>query len=957
MSPGSGTMTKAVYVAIIFFAGFFCAVSLPAVGFSQSQGVRDEGLPRYEINASLDIQNRRVSAIQKVYFRNNTAVAVPSLYFHIYPHRSYTTDDIRMMNRYAGYFKVDPYPEGFQSGDLSVTEVFAGEAKLAYSVEGGDRTILKIDLYEPLLPGRSVEIEMRFLLDIPHSYGRFGWHKDIITLTRWYPILSVLDGKGWHTNPYYIFHQPFFSEAAYYKLVLTVPAGQKAVAGCPAVSSIANGDGTETVVFENDQPMRDLGLGISANFRKVTVVQGGYSINSFYAAAAEKPGAVKAAEYAAGLMRYHEERFGKYPYKEFSIVPGYLGFGGDQSSGLIFIDTRMYRLPGFLSRYFDFLVSHETGHQWFYNIVGSDEYREMFIDEAMNSYWTLRYLEDKYGYDAKVLDLPRWISRVVPNFSFRSATISRYMLLAGNGYDRPVIGPLSGFKEPSSIFALAYGKGSAVLMMLESLIGRDAFDRAVARYAREYRFRNFSVESLIRITAEESGKDTRTFLEQWLVTDKYCDFRIKSVSNNIVTVENLGDLSMPVETLIKYSDGSVAKDFWETGKGSRVIGSPGSAKAVSAVIDPDNAALLDRDRTNNRWPRKVALKLVPLYFFAYEMPFFQDASAYNAVAGPSAGGSSLGLASSASKPYDYTLRLSSVYDFNGKAFDSKFGYDIAHINGSHNSAGFELFDYDSRKEKHDVSGGKLYYRRELWPANYGLFAINDHVSLYLIRDRKFDSSGNFGGREDIRNMIYRKKNEAIAGIAGSFGRFGPYGDPSYGWRFIPTQEIAGHFFGGGEAFWRSSVEVQNYYLVSGRLQHKLATRIKAGWGEHSHKDLFDIGGSGSLRGYGSKEIQGSHCFFAGVEYRFPVLKDLKIYLPFDIANLNSIQGVFFIDAGKAWHSSYKESDFKKNAGLGLRFHFNICGGLERTSVRVDAAKPVNDPKQDIHYWFGINQAF
>ena len=424
--------------------------------------------PNYDIRARLDIARHSISATQTVTFTNGSDQSVSQLYFHIYPHRRYTKQEIRDMNRYAGYFKVNAYPEGFQTGDLNVTAVRSAGAPLSYIIEGPDRTILAVDLAHALAPGDAVTVELSFSVQIPHSYGRFGWHKNIISLTRWYPILSVLDNSGWHNYPFYIYHQPFFSDAAYYTLALTVPQDQQVVGGCVAARSTPNKDGTKTVTFEKALPMRDLGVGISADFREVTLAQGEYTITAYYIDG-NRDAARRAAGHAAALMRFYEARFGPYPYKQFSIVPSYLGFGGDQSSGLIFIDTRLYRLPAVLSRYFDFLVSHETGHQWFYNIVGSDEYKEMFLDEGMNSYWVLRYLEDTYGYNAKLLALPKGLEWVIPNFSFRDSTVARYIYLAKSGYDRPVIGELSSFREPSSIFALAYGKGCAVLMMLEAL--------------------------------------------------------------------------------------------------------------------------------------------------------------------------------------------------------------------------------------------------------------------------------------------------------------------------------------------------------------------------------------------------------------------------------------------------------------------------------------------------------
>jgi outer membrane protein assembly factor BamA len=353
----------------------------------------------------------------------------------------------------------------------------------------------------------------------------------------------------------------------------------------------------------------------------------------------------------------------------------------------------------------------------------------------------------------------------------------------------------------------------------------------------------------------------------------------------------------------------------------------------------------------------LKLRPVPVYFFGYELAMMLDPNAYTAVVGPGVRNSALGLTASVQKPYDQIVRLSSGYDGNGKAVDTRLGYELAHIGKTHTSAGFELFDYESRKAGYDRSGGKVYVRRDLWPASYGMFSVNDHATAYFIRDQRFDSAGGFGGKEDIRNAIYRKRNEAIVGVAGSFGRYGPADDPNHGWRVIPTQEFAGHFAGGTESFWRSSVELQRYLLVSQRHQHKLALRGKIGSGGACDKNLFEIGGADGLRGYGTRDLKGSSMLLGGVEYRLPLADSLKIYLLDNIACLRTIQSVIFYDVGKSWYNDFADEPFKKDAGVGLRLHFDLGGILERVVVRVDVAQAIHEKGEDPSVWFGLSQAF
>jgi len=909
--------------------------------------------PRYKMDVILDATNHTIRADQTVVFTNNTQDILNEVFFHIYPHRNYTPEEIGFIYRYAGYFKINPYPEGFEKGDMKIESVAIGKQPLDYSIEGEDETILRVKLLTPLNPGASVEIKIAFIVDIPHCFGRFGWHQDIITLNRWYPILSVIDEEGWHNYPFYLYHQPYFSEASFYRVKLALPKDEVVAHTGSLLREDDNGDGTKTLFIETRLPVRDFSLGISRRFKVYSEEGDGVKINSFYLPEDEIR-AKEACIFARDLMKFFGEIFGKYPYEEFNIVPSYLGYGGHESSSLIFIDTRAYKLPGFLIRYFDFLVSHETGHQWFYNMVGSNEYKETFLDEGINSYWLLNYIENKYGYNAKVMILPESVRWLIPNFSFRDSRIARYNFLVRNGYDRPLLGKLSSFKEPSSIFALAYGKGSMVISMLKSLMGEETFLRAMRRYVESFKFKNAKLTDFIRICEEESKRKLGWFFDQWLKTDKQCDYAVSVVEGRSILLERKGQIQMPLEVLVEMDDGEERVFTWEGKEAAKIIDFDKDIKRVR--IDPKDA-LLDIDKTNNIWPRLLHIKPVPLYFFAYEIPIFLKQDAYNVVFGPDIDVfDSLGVKATLQKPDDNILYIKSGYDFNGETIKSTLGYQIRHLGNSHLALGFELFNWESNHREEDVSGGKIYLRRELWPAPYGLGEINDHVTLYMVRNRKFEGLSTLSGAEDIEHLYYRKKDETIFGIEGTLARCGPYPDPIFGWKFIPTQEFGVHALGGKESFWRSTIEFDTYRLVFPG--QKVASRFKFGWGEAHDKRLFQLGGDEGLRGYGRKTVEGARMFLASLEYRITVLDNLGLYGLDNIIHLDTIQIVPFFDVGKAWFASFNDSSFKKNVGLGFRVYLDVVGFLERLGIRLDIAKAIDDSQEkDTRLWLGINHAF
>lgn len=922
---------------------YFC-LAMPALAFEP---------PRYDIKADLDAALKKITAQESVTFTNNTDKPVHEVYFHIYPNRQYTREEKDFMMRYAAYFKINPFPDGFQTGKVDIKSVALGEGNTKFAIEGDDKTLLKVLLTNELKPGESVRATINFDVIIPHAYGRFGWNQDVIALSRWYPILSVLDQNGWANHPFYPFHRPFYSDAAYYDVSLTVAAKQVVIHSGQLTGETKNPSGTKTLQISSPLPIRDFSLALSPKYRWYEMMLGDVKIKSYFLEN-DNFYVQEAMGDAYDTLKYYTENFGPYPYKEFNIAPVYLGYGGEQSSNMIFIDTRVYRLPKFLMRYFDFLISHETGHQWFYNLVGVDGFKEMWLEEGVNSYFNLQYLEDKYGKNAEIVELPEYLKWLLPNVSFRRGRDYRYKLIARTTLDQPVTGELSSFTEPASIFSITYGKGSVIVAMLRHLIGDEAFKKVFARIFEEYRFKNISTRDLIEICRKETGKDLTWFFDEWLKTAKKCDFAVEGASAHKVTLKNRGEIKMPVEVEVEFASGQKTKVVWDAGKNIDTINVEGKGNIKRVTIDPGEETL-DIDRTNNTWPRILNIKPVPVYLGLYDIPIFLPDNSYNLVAGPELANNGIGLKTSLQKPYDQNVYAASDYDFSDKLLKSRLGYQLNNVGNSLRTAGFELFnttDYDNGEE--DLAGGKAYIRQELWPASYGLTDINDHVTAYLMRNRSLNPSP-LTGLEDSRNTSYLRKNEAIIGTTLHLGKAETYPDPSQGYKLDALLESSNHMLGATQYFYRGSMDWAFYQAVTAKT--KMALRLKYGWGYPLDKSLYELGGMDGLRGYDRKTLRGARLGLTSLEYRFPIKENLKIYFPGNVFGLEAVSGVIFVDAGQSWYNDIADSKLKKDAGFGLRATVNIGSFLEKVIVRLDVAEPINDSQEDTHYWFGVGHSF
>ena len=90
-----------------------------------------------------------------------------------------------------------------------------------------------------------------------------------------------------------------------------------------------------------------------------------------------------------------------FPYPEFTIAESYFGWNGNECGGLVMIDERVFSMPHLAEGYVEYLISHETCHQWFYNVVGTNGYNETFMDEAIVTYLSHRLLDQLEGQEQR----------------------------------------------------------------------------------------------------------------------------------------------------------------------------------------------------------------------------------------------------------------------------------------------------------------------------------------------------------------------------------------------------------------------------------------------------------------------------------------------------------------------------------------------------------------------------
>ncbi|MBN1163615.1 MAG: PD40 domain-containing protein [Candidatus Krumholzibacteriota bacterium] len=114
-----------------------------------------------------------------------------------------------------------------------------------------------------------------------------------------------------------------------------------------------------------------------------------------------------------------------------------------------------------------------------------------------------------------------------------------------------------------------------------------------------------------------------------------------------------------------------------------------------------------------------------------------------------------------------------------------------------------------------------------------------------------------------------------------------------------------------------SLDVRNYLNIGSRVVFAQRFVSRNAWG--SDIQLFYLGGSWDLRGYGFREYAGRRTLLLNNELRFPFIEQLVVRFPFGNIEFPSFRGAIFVDAGKVGGFVY-DTDWLGSVGTGVEMN-------------------------------------
>jgi len=478
----------------------------------------------YAISATLDPARHTVDGRERLVWRNRSAIAVRSVYLHLYLNAFESANSTYFTEkRHGGTASPDADTRddagSGQWGHIELRGVRQNGAAVPWAFvhpDNGpalDHTVVRFDLPAAVAPGAATTLDIVFFDQLPRVINRSGYVGSFHLVGQWFPKIAVLELPGergataprWNAHEYHL-NSEFFADFGYYDVLLMAPNDYVIGATGERQGAPVEHKGWLTHHFIQGD-VHDFAW--TADHRSATLTgtyrgQGGPDVAITVLYPPEfKADAAPVLKAAQDALAYFSRTLGPYPYRTLTaVVPPY---NADAAGGMeypTFFTTESYAglKPHTLSSYLlDFVTIHEFGHGYFYGILASNEFEEPMLDEGLNEFWDLRMMHGRGQRIDLTMPLLDWLGFHPTGDVFEAERGDAPLEepadpLGQNSYDR-----LQGINP-------VYSRSAITLRDLEAALGKEATERAFRLYYRRWKFRHPSVADLRDALAEGSGR-------------------------------------------------------------------------------------------------------------------------------------------------------------------------------------------------------------------------------------------------------------------------------------------------------------------------------------------------------------------------------------------------------------------------------------------------------------------
>ena len=647
--------------AALFFLTF---LAFPLLVRPADQKPLSERITGYLIDVKLDTEAKSVSGTMEAFWVNNTSDTVPDIRMHLYMNafRNNRTTFYREYggspgsgDKNPGWIEIKSFIRDDGTDLLPVMEFISPD-----DGNNEDKTVVRVPLAKPALPGDTVAVIIAFETKLPSNIIRTGFAGDFYFVAQWFPKFGVYEparegktGRGaWNCHQFHGYSE-FYSNHSVYDVKITLPADH-ITGSCGKLISEKADSGLKTQVFRAE----DIVDFAWTAWPGYTVHKDKWNHIEITLLVPESRTEQVDRHFTAvkNALEYLTANVGPYPWDYMTIVDP--PFSGSGASGMeyttLFTSQSSDVMPEFINIP-EMVTIHEFGHAYFMGILASNEFEEPWLDEGVNTYWEARIMDHFYGPNSG------WIDHRF--FKVSDKSVGRLPYVMSPARQIATNREYSWNYPRGSYFILSYQKAATVFHTLTGIIGEETMNNAFREYYSEWAFRHPTGRDFINVVSkvvrkehgDKFGPDMNWFFDQTLYGNGICDYRVSQIDNRkyrkpegrmdyndepkdedtgtdslytaVAMVDRVGEVMLPVEVLIHFTNGDEVLEVWDGRERYKDFTYTGFRQIEWVKIDPGYKIAMDVNMVNNsmsespsRTPvRRIANKLLAFFQFYFSL--------------------------------------------------------------------------------------------------------------------------------------------------------------------------------------------------------------------------------------------------------------------------------------------------------------------------------------------------
>jgi aminopeptidase N len=379
--------------------------------------------------------------------------------------------------------------------NLNIDKIELGSTPLKFERE---LNTVFVDFPETLKSGRVYAIDFHYS-GTPRESGRFGgfsFGKDPAGRP-W--ITTACEGQGasiWWPNK-----DQWRDEPEQMQISVTIPNDLTDVSNGKFMGKKDLGDGYTRWDWLVHYPINNYNVSVNIGHYTHFSDRLGDLPLDFYVQPANLEKAKKQFAQARPMIEAFNRFFGEYPFKKDGYKLIEVPYSGMEHQSAVTYGNGFTN--GYLGRdwtgvgvspKFDFIIIHESGHEWFGNAVSAADVSDMWIHEGWTTYLENLYVEQLFGYD----DALRYVN------GYKSKVRNREPIITQRGIHR----------TPSQDM---YFKGALFLHTLRNVVNDDArWWKLLRDLYDEFKYRNIMTEDIVQFVNARLGQNLTPIFDQYL---------------------------------------------------------------------------------------------------------------------------------------------------------------------------------------------------------------------------------------------------------------------------------------------------------------------------------------------------------------------------------------------------------------------------------------------------------